>query len=78
MKNDNDLILLPPSLLPSLPPSLLANAFLYLRFCKAAESQSKPSYNPSPLVAQQACVWGRGGGREGGREGGRNRKRVCE
>ena len=26
----------------------------YFRFCNVAESQSNPSYNPSPVVAQHA------------------------
>ena len=26
----------------------------YFLFCKVADSQSKPSYNPSPVVAQHA------------------------
>jgi hypothetical protein len=29
----------------------------YLLFCKVADNQSKPSYNPSPVVAQQACMY---------------------
>ena len=30
---------------------------IYFLFCRVADSQSKPSYRPSPVVAQQACMY---------------------
>ena len=41
-KRNNDLIFL---------------TFFYFLFCRVAESQSRPSYNPSPVVAQHAWMY---------------------
>lgn len=37
--------------------TLPASHFIYFLFCRVADSQSKPSYRPSPVVAQQACMY---------------------